>query len=104
MNKKQIIKISKRALDILFADAKLTWERLVCICSALFWIWLEIMFVKFFFTFAFGIVAYVSTSSYALTWETLVNNYELRNALTIGIVLIITVFRLPLFKYKTIKK
>lgn len=101
---KKYNEIGSRVLDIIFADAKLTWERLVCIFSALFWIWLEISFIKFFFNFAFGMVAYVATDSFALSWETLIINNGLINTLTIILVLVITIFRIPLFKPKQIKE
>lgn len=91
--------------NIWFADAKSTWERIICIFSALFWISVEIFFLRFFLTFAFGLVAYISTDSYSYTWETLIINSGLINNLVIILVLIITIFRIPLFKVgKTIKE
>ncbi len=104
MNKQKIKKIISGSLKIIFADATLTWERIVCILSALFWLWLEITFVRFFIFYAFGIVGYVVGDGFKYSLEILTSNKEVISNLTLILVMFITVFRLPLFKPKVIKK
>lgn len=92
------------AADIFFADAKGTFQRVMCLGSALFWTWLELTFFVFFFTYAFGLAGYIVGGSYAYSFETIRNNKELVDALIKCFVLIIFVFRIPFHYKKEINK
>ena len=99
---KNMYKPVKRAFNIFFRDAKSTFDRIMCICSALFWVWLEFMFLRFFFTYAFGMY-YAVNGQYPQALSLILENKDFIQAITIGIVLITTVFRIPLYIKKEIK-
>ena len=92
------------AMDIFFADGKQTFQRVLCIYSALFWTWLELTFFVFFFTYSFGLAGYLVGGSYAYSFETIRNNKELMDALIKCFVLITFVFRIPFHYKKEIRK
>lgn len=97
-------KIINSWINIFFADAKTTFERGMSICSALFWLWLEISFLKFFFGYAFGIAGYLIGGTFQYSVDTLLKNKELIDNLIVAIVLIITITRIPIYKNKEIKE
>ena len=90
-----------KILKILFADAKLTKERVVCLVSALFWTWLEFMFLKFFFAFAFGMY-YANYGMYPEALVMVTQSRIFTTILTWLVVLFIFFTRIPLYKKKTI--
>lgn len=98
-------------LDIFFVDGKNSFQRIISLASALFWTWLEVMFLKFFFIFAFGIVGYILGSSgafyegsFEFSYETILNNVNLIEVLIPLLVLIIFILRVPIYYKKEIKK
>lgn len=92
------------ALDIFFADAKETYQRIICILSALFWTWLELSFFVFFLSYAFGLAGYIVGGSYAYSFETIRNNKELTDMMIQVFVILIFAFRIPIYYKKEIKK
>ena len=112
---KQVLKIEdkfKHTVDIFFADAKQTFSRVVSIFSALFWTWLELMFLKFFFVFAFGLAGYIlgdagtalGSGSFEYSYETILKNTVLMDSLVKALVIIIFILRVPIHYRKEIKK
>ena len=112
---KNILKIEKKfkqGFDIFFADAKQTWERIICIFSAVFWTWLEVMFLKFFFIFAFGLTGYIlgdggttlGSGSFEYSYQTILDNKNLMDAVITALVLIIFILRVPLHYKKEVNK
>ena len=90
-------------LQIIFADAKTTAERAVCVISALFWTWLTFLFLQFFFNFGFGIYH----SIYGIYPEAILMMMQSRTFTTplIWVVCLFIFFtRIPLYKRREIKE
>ncbi|HJX50980.1 MAG TPA: hypothetical protein VJ438_05965 [Candidatus Nanoarchaeia archaeon] len=97
-----LIKKTKLAFDIFFADAKSTFERGLCFMSALFWLWLEWSFAIFFLTYAFGMY-YAITGDYSSAKDLIFENKDFIKTMSIIVVSVITLLRVPLYKKKVIK-
>lgn len=92
----------KRAFDIFFADAKNTFDRIISIFSAFFWIWLEWSFMIFFFTYAFGFIGYLN-GGYPESLRLIQENRAFWDKIALVFVLLITVLRIPLYNKKEVK-
>jgi len=95
----------KRAFKIFFADADNAFSRLASIISGLFWLYFNVLFFKFFLTYALGLSAYImSGDSYSVSWSIIQENRELISTLSLVFSLIIMVMRIPLYTRKEVKK
>jgi len=92
---------TKRRLNkaklILLGDMRDGIDFIISCTSAIFWIWLEVIFLKFFFTFAFGIVGYITGGGYPEAIRQLLINKGLIDTLILAFVLLqlITRIRIP---------
>lgn len=93
----------KRAWNIFWADGKLSYERVTSLFSALFWCWLEWTFLKFFFTYAFGMY-YAVNGNYPEAVQTILRNQDLINDMIVGFTLLIFVLRIPIHIKKEVPK
>lgn len=101
----KIKKIVIKIFNIWFADGKDTLSRVMAIFSALFWTWLEVSFLYFFFSFAFGFSAYIpGNNNYQTALDFFKAYPNLINSLVIIIVITIFVMRVPIYYKKEIKK
>jgi len=96
------MKIIKRAFKIFFADAKNSYERAFCLVSALFWTWLEFSFIKFMLRYAMGMY-YAVHEQYPASLQLIIETSSFARILTIVLVIIIFLTRVPLHKKKQIK-
>lgn len=103
-NRKKKLKIVYTILNIIFADAKSTIERIVSLFSALFWTWLEFSFFKFFFTYAFGFAGYITGGSYKYSYDMMINNKDFINTICLVVIVLIFITRIGLYKKKEIKE
>jgi len=92
--------------NIVFGDINDGLDFGVSCVSAIFWIWLEVMFLKFFFTFAFGIVGYMIGDYPEAARQVLINS-DLKDGLIIVFILIQLILRIKIplnRKFKGVKK
>jgi len=97
--------LGKRMGPIFFGDAKDSFTRGVSMLSALFWTWLEFMFLKFILTYIFGIAGYImSDGDYGVSVMTMIQGADFIVALTTIYVLIVFLFRMKITYGKVIEK
>ena len=106
--KNLVSKKTKKKIDIvmniIFADAKNSWDRMTSLVSAIFWTWLELTFLVFFFTYSFGIAGYIVGGSYAYSFETLRANKDFMHIFIWAFVVLIFVLRIPIHYGKKVEK
>jgi len=94
--------MTNKILKIIFADAKLTSERIVCLLSAAFWTWLIFYFIRFFLTYAIGMY-YAVSGMYPQVAKLITEYNQYLNYVTFIIVAIIFFWRVPVYKHRVVK-
>ena len=74
--KERIWKKLNRIVNIFFADAKESWERITCLFSALFWTWLEFTFLRGILFFMMALGVYAGANNIETSMNILLRNNE----------------------------
>lgn len=100
---KMIIERGEWGINIFFADAKQSWQRVMAVFSALFWTWLEFSFLKFLFIFIIGIASHASGSPITYTWDLMLENNEFVDTFVKIFFVLVLILRIPIHYKKRIE-
>ena len=100
---RKLVKKGKIILNLIFADAKQSYLRIMSVFSALFWTWLEFSFLKFFFMYIIGIAGYVTSGDFSFTWNLLLDNVDFVNLFAKVYFIIIFLYRIPIYRGRNLK-